>query len=89
MLRCSETFQYSIKYNPRPQGNAEPRSRSVEAERHAPKEQRYEDTDGTGETETGDTPLKNRGMRIQTVQEKLRQERRPLRTEVGNDLRNI
>jgi hypothetical protein len=35
-----------------------------------------------------DTPLKNRGMRIQTVQEKQRQEKRPLRTEVGNDLRN-
>ncbi len=35
-----------------------------------------------------DTLLKNRGMRIQTVQEKQRQEKRPLRTEVGNDLRN-
>ncbi len=43
--------------------------------RHAPKEQRYEDTDGTGETETGETSLKNRGMRIQTVQEKQRQEK--------------
>ncbi len=30
-----------------------------------------------------DTLLKNRGIRIQTVQEK-----RPMRTEVGDDLRN-
>jgi hypothetical protein len=33
-----------------------------------------------------DTPLKNRGMRIQTVQENQRQEKRPFRTGVGNDL---
>jgi hypothetical protein len=33
-----------------------------------------------------DTLLKNRGMRIQMVQENQTQKKRPLRTEVGNDL---